>query len=421
MKPVLPHTLAIDCYVMDCWHRLAAKSWLQVEEFSMHLFNGRPSSYSLLAISPRTIRFLWLALCLTLGFILAVGFNPQPVLAESNEATAVHATFGLEYAVPNGPRNLAAEAPGRIWYTATDAGGIGFLEVISDTNDSVVRYRTEFYGFGANSQPYDLVYNKGVVWFTLRGIRALGRIDVATREIKTYMLLSVGAAPTGIDVAPDGQLWIAQSNGRVSRFDPTTETFHEFVLPGDLAQTPRMEDVAVQDARTIWFTMPDGNRVVIYDPIQGKFFNSPTGEEAPMNISIDPDHRVWVTAYGTSRVGRFTPTTVSIWIWFDTPTPNSGPAGLLTYKDENGILQVWLAESKTGTIGRLEIANGFEVTNRERLGPNTPAGSTWGIIRSADEHIWVADSGRNLIYELTKPYIHRIYAAVVRNGQAPQP
>ena len=358
------------------------------------------------------------ALVIALVATLGPGVDRPTVRAEGNEATAINATFGTEYAVPNGPRNLAEEAPGRIWYTATEAGGIGFLEVTSAPDDPIVRYRTEFYGFGENSQPYDLLYSEGVVWFTLRGIRALGRIDVATREIKTFMLLSVGAAPTGIDIDPSGQLWIAQSNGRISRFDPTTETFAEFILPDAMAQTPRMEDVAYQSTRNIWFTMPDSNSVAIYDSVRDRFFESSTGELAPMGISIDPNGRVWVTANGSSRVGRFTPTTVTIWIWYDTPTPDSGPAGLLTYEDENGVLQVWLTENRIGSIGRLQIVNGFQVANREKVGPHTPAGSTWGIIRSSDGHIWVADSGRNLLYELEEPYIHRVYMATVENGEA---
>jgi hypothetical protein len=74
---------------------------------------------------------------------------------------------------------------------------------------------------------------------------------------------------------------------------------------------------------------------------------------------------------------------------------------------------VWVTENRTGTLGRLELVNGFEVINSEKLGPNTPAGNPWGIIRAPDEHIWVADSGRNLLYEITAPYIHRAYLGTV--------
>lgn len=344
--------------------------------------------------------------------LVAISIDSRTAYAESNEATAIDATFGLEYAVPNGPRNLAAEGPGRIWYTATDADGIGFLEVITDTNSSAVRYRTEFYGFSENSMPYDLVYDdtNGVIWFTLRGMRSLGKIDVATREIDTFLLASIGAAPTGIDVDTIGRPWIAQSNGRISRFDPTTETFEEFLLPDALAATPRMEDLAYQSDRAIWMTMPDGNRVVIYNSLTDRFFDDPTGAP-PLNISVDDQGQAWISVYDSSVVGRRVISTSSRWVWFNTPTPEGGPAGITAFTDELGVSQLWFAENKTGSIGRIQFYGTNEVANREKVGPAAPPGNTWGIIHTADGHIWVSDTTRNVIYELAPPYINRLYVA----------
>lgn len=381
----------------------------------MHLSRWHFRLQSHRAASQRATPLRLLALVL----VLLIGLSNAPVRAENNEATAVKASFGVEYAVPNGPRNLTEEAPGRIWYTSTDGGGIGLLEVVSDPNEPAVRYRTDFYGLGEKSNPYDIVYDRGVVWFTLQGLRALGRIDVATREIKTYTLLSVGAAPTGLDVDPSGNLWVGQSNGRISRFDPVTEEFEEFIMSDAQASLPRVEDIIYQNSRAIWFTMPDANVVMTYDPVRDRFFETPTGELQPMGITLDAKGQLWITAAGTSRIGRYTPTTVSIWIWYDTPTPDSGPIGILAFDNMAGSLEVWVTENKTGTIGRLQLMNGFEVVNTEKAGPNTPAGNTWGIIRSSDKHIWVADTGRNLLYELDEPYFHRTYiTSVVKESTA---
>ena len=365
--------------------------------------------------------------------LLALGWDSASVHAATNqpdqvhEGTAVREAFGMEYSVPNGPRNLVAEGPGRIWYSATDADGIGVLEVITntegitDTASTNVRYRTEFYGLAQNSEVYDLVYANNAVWFTLRGMRQLGRIDTITREIKLYTLLTRGAAPTGIDVGESGELWIAQSNGRISRFDPTTETFDEFLLPDRLAATPYVEDLVYQNSRNIWFTMPDGNRVVVYNSVTDSFFDRPTGEIRPTNIDLDPEGRPWVDAYGSSRVGRYTPTTVSTWIWFNTPSYNpetdpdsqTGPASVLVFDDAKGIRQTWVTESLVGSAGRIEIVNGFQVANREKLALATPPGTPWGIILAPDDHIWISDLSRDVLYEVTEPYIYRVYAASI--------
>jgi streptogramin lyase len=373
-----------------------------------------------------------LSFCLAIVTMLLMGaFIDVPIYAESNEATAIDATFGLEFAVPNGPRNITEETPERIWYTSPAAGGIGYVEVITQsetisgtepltgTENSVVRYRTEFFGFGEKSEPYDLVYSDGFVWFTLRGIRALGKMDVETHDVEIFTLLSVGAAPTGIALAPDGKLWIAQSNGRISSFDPTTELFVEYFLPDSLTDATRTEDIYYQNARNIWFTMPDANRVVVYNSARDSFFSIPTDHQQPMNIAVDPNGVAWVTAFGSGRVGRFSPTTVSIWIWFETPTPDGGPGGILIFEDENGFMQLWLTEYNAGTMVRMQFSDTFVISNQEKLGPNAPSGNTWGIIRASDGDIWVADTGRNLLYELKAPYIQRVYAASIKNAQPP--
>lgn len=356
-------------------------------------------------------------LMLVLSFVL-VPFDTSPAHAETNEITAINTAFGHEYAVPNGPRHIVEEAPGRIWYTSTEAGGIGLVEVVSAADDPVVRYRTEFYGFGEQSSPYDIVFDNGVIWFTLSGIRSIGRIDVATREIKTYALLTVGAAPTGLDIDPSGQLWIAQNNGHISRFDPTTETFTEFRLPDEYLGAPRIEDIVYQNAQNVWFTMPDANRIVTYNPIRDRFYSpsAPIDGLTPMYVSVDPDGRVWVTAAGADKIGRFTPSTALIWAWVDTPTANGGPTGLLTFK-ENNVLQIWITESRTGTISRLQINRNNDIANSETLGPGSPESSTWGIIRASDGNIWIADIGRNVLYELEPPYINRIYLSYIQNLQ----
>ena len=347
--------------------------------------------------------------------ICAVALNvvlaSAPVQAESNVATATTTAFGIEYAVPNGPRNIVEEAPNRIWYTATDAGGIGVVEVISDTATSQIRYRTDFYGLGEKSMPYDLDYHEGVVWFTLRGIRSIGRIDTTTRAIKTYPLLTVGAAPTAIDVDPSGIVWIGQNNGRIARFDPVTEEINEFLLPDSLIAAPRIEQIVYRSERAIWFTMPEANVLAAYDSVRDRFLVNPTGDLIPTGMTFDDKGVLWVTAYGTSRILRFTPTTLSTWIPFDTPTPNSGPAGIIAFTDAQDVLQIWVAQHAAGSIGRVQIVNNFDVASQETVGSTTPPGNPWGVIRASNEHIWVADTTRNVLYEIKPPYIQYLYLA----------
>jgi streptogramin lyase len=138
-----------------------------------------------------------------------------------------------------------------------------------------------------------------------------------------------------------------------------------------------------------------------------------------MGISVDSRGTGWVTAFGSSFVGRYSPSTNSTWIWFETNTPNSGPGGVLTFDDEYGHLQLWITEFNAGSMARFQFSEPFVVSNQETVGPNTPPGNTWGIIRASDGDIWVADTGRNLLYELKAPFVRRIYAASILNSPPP--
>ena len=327
-----------------------------------------------------------------------------PATVEITEATAVVSGSTRIYAVQNGARNVVVEAPGKIWYTAPDAGGIGRVTVIEDADTAVVRYQVEFYGLGDDSRPYDLDIADGVVWFTLRGVRSLGRLEIATRAIKTYALPTVGSAPTGIDVAPDGQVWIAATNGRLVQFDPTTETFTEHVFPADLAAKPYVEDIVYQTSRFIWFTMPDADTVGVYNSVTGRFFDAPTDYPSPTGLTLDSNGRLWVTAYNSSRIGRYSPTTVGNWFWYNTPSDDAGPAGIVTF-ETGATREVWFAQSRTGTLGRLRIVSGFTLVDRTTRGLTSAARAPWGLTRASDGHFWVADGGANLLIEILPPYI----------------
>ena len=320
---------------------------------------------------------------------------------------AINNGFGFEYAVPNDPRNLVADSAGRIWFTAPASNGIGVVTVTSGVDDPLIVYQVEFYSFPANSEPYDIDFGDGAIWFSLHGANALGRMDINTREVQFFTIPSADAMPTGIHFG-GGQVWLALNNARIASFDPATTTFVEYLFPDDLSATPQVEDLVYQDSRAIWFTMPQANLVGIYNSVTDRFFTIPTGEPGPHGIALDSDGRPWVTAIDASRVGRYSPTTVSSWIWYNTPTSDSRPAKLIVF-DSTDRREVWVTESATGTAGRIQLLNGFEVVKREPAHLANPAGEPWGITLTPNQHIWIADAGRNMLYELTPPYIYNLY------------
>jgi virginiamycin B lyase len=343
-------------------------------------------------------------------------FTAQPDSVHA-EVTAIREGLHTRYSVPNGPRNLAVEAPGRVWFTAPDADIIGVIVVTSPPDNEIIRYRVDVFGLPPNSEPYDLVYAANTVWFTLRGASQIGRIDTISRSVELFTPPTPDSRPTGIDLGTDGTIWFAQATNRLGRFDPATASFTDHPFPAGLYEQTRVEKLAVEDERAIWFTLPDDVVVGDYDPVAEEFFAVPTGRGSPIGVTIDNQGRPWITASDAngSYVGRYAPGTLGQWGWFNTPTANSGPAGIVTFVD-GATREVWFAESQSATAGRIQTFSGFSVRKRESIPLARTAPTTsrpWGITVDSNRHIWVADLGRNLVYELTPPYIYRIYLATV--------
>lgn len=372
----------------------------------MSLHSSRLFTLPARAASRRTRQ--WLAGLWTLALI--AGQFGVAVPTAHAEATAIQRGAYTEYAVPNGPRNLAVEAPGVVWFTASDVdpngvvgeGVVGAIVRVSPPGDPVVRYRVDYFGMGRGSEPYDLDVRGGAVWFTLRGAGQIGRIDIATRDVQVYPIPTPASRPTGIDIAADGQVWFAENTGALGKFDPASGVFTRYAFPAGLFNAPYVEQLRVQNARNIWFTLPESNAVGNFNPITGQFFVVPTGEQAPTGLALDDAGRPWVTARGSGAVGRYAPGTVSQWAWFSASAPDSAPTGITTFNTPEG-REVWFAESNLAAVGRL-VTTGFRLDRRETLplAIGEP-GRPWGVVVDGEQHIWIADMERNVIYETVVP------------------
>ena len=81
--------------------------------------------------------------------------------------------------------------------------------------------------YGIDIDKYDNVWFDG---FTPDG--KLFKVDAKTRKITGYQPPTAGL-PRRIQADSDGIIWFAEfAAGKIGRFDPKTETFKEYALPG---------------------------------------------------------------------------------------------------------------------------------------------------------------------------------------------
>ena len=77
----------------------------------------------------------------------------------------------------------------------------------------------------------------------------IGKVDPDTGKVTKYTVPTPDAWPRRIQVADDGTIWFAEfgespstltQTGKIAHFDPKTETFKEYTLPGKKRQPLRL-------------------------------------------------------------------------------------------------------------------------------------------------------------------------------------
>ena len=129
----------------------------------------------------------------------------------------------------SGPHGLKEDAQGNIWYTGNTGALIGKL---NPKTGEVTEYPMPD---PEAKDPHTLLFAKdGILWFTVQNANRIGRLDPKTGEIKLLTPPTPKSRPYGI-VFTKGALWYNESFAKpntIVRFDPKTEKFQSWAIPG---------------------------------------------------------------------------------------------------------------------------------------------------------------------------------------------
>jgi virginiamycin B lyase len=167
------------------------------------------------------------------------------------------------------PHTLVFDRAGEnIWFTAQQSNYVGRLNMRTGKTD-VVKMTTP------RSRPYGIVVDaKGRVWFNQFGAPKIASIDPKTLEVKEYDLPNDRARDRRIGVTSDGKVWyVDYTRGYLGRLDPATSKVDEWQNPSGAQSMPYA--MTVDDRDRIWYveTGIQPNRLVGFDPKQGKVFS----------------------------------------------------------------------------------------------------------------------------------------------------
>jgi len=183
---------------------------------------------------------------------------------------------------------------------------------------------------------------RGILWFTGQN-GVYGRLDPKTGDLRVFDAPR-GRGPYGIATTPDGsvyyaslagnyiakidldtgqatviqpptpnqgarrvwpdskgQIWVSEWNsGNVSRYDPKSNTWRTWKLPGD---RPRTYAVYVDEKDIVWLSDWGANAMVRFDPAREKFDVFPSSRpSANVRQILGRPGEVWAPESGTDRL-----------------------------------------------------------------------------------------------------------------------
>jgi virginiamycin B lyase len=122
-----------------------------------------------------------------------------------------------------------------------------------------------------------------------------------------------------MEIDTDGIVWFGEFNaGKIGRFDPKTQTFTEYPLPGP--------------------------------------------EPTPYGLGIDADHHIWYSSYNMDVLGRFDPKTGKT---VEYPFPHSENTIREFIRDAQG--RMWYGSPSNDKVGYFTLTPSAEQTGNKKL------------------------------------------------------
>jgi virginiamycin B lyase len=124
----------------------------------------------------------------------------------------------------------------------------------------------------AKSRPYGMVFDpKGNLFVVQFGTNKIARVDTKKLEIREYTLPDPASRPRRVTATSDGMIWYADySRGYLGRLDPASGQVKEWQSPSGPKSAPYGIS-AIKDV--IWYSESEAepNTVVRFDPKTEKF------------------------------------------------------------------------------------------------------------------------------------------------------
>ena len=208
-----------------------------------------------------------------------------------------------EYRIPDpdvrDPHTLNFDQSGILWFTAQNANVIGRL----DPKTGEIKL---IKSLAPRSRPYGLMINgKGIPVVVLFGTNKIATVDPASLAVKEYILPDPASRPRRLAIEDDNTVWYADfSRGFLGRLDLSSGAVKEYPSPSG----PKSEPYGMVFTKgAVWYneSAAKPNTIVRFDPKTEKFqsWAIPGGGDIVRNMDVTPDGNPVTANSLTNQVG----------------------------------------------------------------------------------------------------------------------
>jgi virginiamycin B lyase len=250
--------------------------------------------------------------------------------------TGEQTQFPLGFTKKAGIHSAVPSIDGTVWFTEAALGRIGRLD---PQTKQITEYQNKPLPDGTRTGAHTIrVDERGLVWVS--GGPAISMFDPKTEQFRHFDL----GGTYGNVVGGNGEQWFTsfRADGPIGRIKDGVLT--KFYPP----TKGKPQRIQVDSDGIVWFTERQGNRIGRFDPKTEAFkeFPLPGPEASPYAIGIDRDHMIWYSSHEQDTLGRLDPKTGEV---VEYPYPHSEISMREFFLDSHG--RMWYASSVNNKIG----------------------------------------------------------------------
>ena len=219
------------------------------------------------------------------------GLNAIVRVDPSTDAVEV---YPLPVDRPNANLNTAAfDGDGRLWFTGQN-GILGRLDPATGV--------MEVFDAPLGPGPYGIAATpSGDLYFASLAGSYVGRINRATGAVVMLQPRTAGQGARRVWSDSAGRIWVSEWNaGQLARFDPASEAWTEWALPGPGAQAYA---VFVDETDIVWVSDFGGNAIHRFDPLLETFTTFPLpGQPGNVRQILGRPGEVWAPESAADRL-----------------------------------------------------------------------------------------------------------------------